>query len=139
MSVGTGIFLGAVVLAIVYLYKITRDRWKWPNLARRGMVALGLALVVVALGVVSVLIYEKIENMPRKQTGYADLLLGMTMDEVKYVKGIPTNVLGKPDPFGDRLMIPTNELKKWGTGGKLHTLGLRRRKSFLYSGQIRAN
>src|SRR5258707_14457337 len=95
MSLGFGIFLSALVFALLYLYQITRDRWNWSRVGRRSLVALGVVLAVAALGVVCIFVFEAIRNAPHQQTGYADLRLGMTMSEVKYVKGYPPNVVDK--------------------------------------------
>lgn len=51
MTLGTGIFLAALFLGIVYLYINTRDRWDWKKIAKRfflGIIALILVLVVGA-------------------------------------------------------------------------------------------
>ena len=106
MSIGSGIFLGALLFTIVYLYKITRDRWNWRKVARRSLIALVSALALVALGVISVVVYERIPDTPQKQTGYADLRLGMTMAEVKYAKGYPTGVLENPGKETGDLLKP---------------------------------
>jgi hypothetical protein len=97
MSLGTGIFLSTLVFALLYLYKITRDRWNWRRAAQRTLVALSVIIAVAALGAVGVFVFEKIGNVPHQQTGYDDLRLGMTMAEVKYVKGFPPNVVDKND------------------------------------------
>jgi hypothetical protein len=83
-------------------------------------VATASVLAVFALGLAGVLVYEKIGDKPRKQTAYADLRLGMTMAEVKYVKGYPTDVLENPGkengdipkpPTRYRIVLPTKALK----------------------------
>jgi hypothetical protein len=102
MSVGTGIFLSALVFAFLILCLFTRDRWHWRRAARWSLVTAGSFALLVALGVVGAFVYEKVRNMPRKQTAYAELVLGMTMPEVKYVKGYPPHVVKdapkEPDP-----------------------------------------
>jgi hypothetical protein len=102
MSLGTGIFLSALLFAFLYLYKITRNRWNWQRATRRALVALGAIVAVAALGTVGIFVFEQIGNVPHPQTGYADLRLGMTMTEVKYTKGYPPNVVDK------------NATDKWG-------------------------
>jgi hypothetical protein len=113
MSLGTGIFLSALLLWLLYLYKITRDRWNWQRAAWRTLIAFGVVIAVAALGAVGVFIFEEIGNVPHLQTGYADLRLGMTMAEVKYVKGFPLNVVDKNDinKWGDWSVINTKDLK----------------------------
>lgn len=45
MTIGTGIFLGSLVLGAVALFGITKDRWSWAKIAKRlgvGVLAIGL-------------------------------------------------------------------------------------------------
>ena len=42
--------------------------------------------------IAALLLYDNYEPPPTKQTGYADLELGMTQATVGYVKGSPTDV-----------------------------------------------
>lgn len=93
MELGTGIFLSALVIAVVMLYSATKDRWKWRRLVKRTLlVILGLLLVGSAAGV-STYYYQQIPSAVVQQTEYAGLRLGMTVDEVLYVKGEPTSVV----------------------------------------------
>lgn len=46
MTAGEGLFAGCIVLALVYLYAQTRDRWPWRRIASR------FALVLLAAGAV---------------------------------------------------------------------------------------
>src|SRR2546429_3184585 len=49
MTVGTGIFLASLVLGIILLFSITKDRWNWAKgFKRLGLVSLGLVAVTVA-------------------------------------------------------------------------------------------
>lgn len=32
MTLGTGLFLSALILSLVILYSVTRDRWNWRRL-----------------------------------------------------------------------------------------------------------
>jgi len=96
MSVGLAIFLATLMFALLYLYQITRDRWNWRRFLRRSSMAVTALLVLSSLGLVATLGYQKIAGRPEKQTGYADLRLGMTMAEVQYAKGYPPYVLEEP-------------------------------------------
>jgi hypothetical protein len=40
---------------------------------------------------------EKVQELPQKQTAYANLRLGMAMAEVINVKGFPQNVIQNPE------------------------------------------
>src|SRR5437762_2426291 len=122
MSVGTGIFLAAVILSAVYLYGITRDRWRWGKIIRRGVVGVGCAAVLVGVGVAAVTGYGWIAARPKPQTEYAEIRLGMSMADVKYARGYPSFVAEGPKPASEadkklgmkwekyQLLIPVEEL-----------------------------
>jgi putative copper export protein len=52
MSIGTGIFLGALSIAIVLLYAVTKDRWDWRKIARRfGFGSIALVVLLLFAGI----------------------------------------------------------------------------------------
>ncbi|MGD9769700.1 MAG: hypothetical protein AB7U62_18860, partial [Pseudolabrys sp.] len=90
MDLGTGIFLSSVVLAVVILYGITKDRWSWRRIVKRtALVLLCLVILGTVVGV-GISYWPQIPQKPERQTTYAGLRLGMTQDEVLYGKGYPT-------------------------------------------------
>jgi len=93
MSIGLGIFLSALIFAMVGLYLTTRDRWDWFHISRWVAIGCGLLVGLGAIGLAATWGYQKIANLPTRQTTYADLTLGMTMDEVRYVRGDPEFVV----------------------------------------------
>jgi hypothetical protein len=93
MDLGTGIFLSSIVLAVVILYGITKDRWHWRRIAKRAaFIFFGLIVIGTALGV-GAYYWQQLPQKIERQTAYAGLRLGMTQDEVMYVKGYPPFVL----------------------------------------------
>ena len=115
MSIGLGIFLSSLLFALILLYLITRDRWNWRRIARR--LGVGALIFGCLTGLVAGGIYVWNGFAPVvKQTEYAGLRLGTTMEEAKYVKGLPTHVydeFGREGiPKGLRRMIPIKELEK---------------------------
>lgn len=115
MAVGTGIFLGLAILAVVLLYGQTKDRWRWGRIAIWTAVAIATPVLIFAgwLG------YEAFQDhqrtRPQLTTEYADISLGDSMAEVRYAKGVPTDVM-EPDADnrlrGWLLNIPVAELPK---------------------------
>ena len=93
MTLGTGLFLSSLVLALVILYAVTKDRWSWRRIFNRiSFVVLGL--IALGLGAWGVTYY--LEQQPisiSRQTEYAGIRLGMKQDEVRYIKGNPLSVL----------------------------------------------
>jgi hypothetical protein len=50
MSVGTAIFLSSLMFAVVILYGITKDRWRWREFSRVvGQVFAGLVIGTVVI------------------------------------------------------------------------------------------
>ncbi|MBR1302171.1 hypothetical protein [Bradyrhizobium sp. AUGA SZCCT0042] len=118
MELGTAIFLSSIAVAIVLLYGFTKDRWPWRRIVLRSLAAV-LALVVVGTAVIIVAQYWD-QMFPVKldrQTQYDGLRLGMSKDEVKYIKGIPTTVItnDKDGPWKDFGVVQTSELPKGKT------------------------
>ena len=94
MSVGTGIFLGLLSLGLVYLYVQTREKWNWKKIAK-GFGFVCAALLILVVGTIGYfLVPDWWGNRPRPVSEYASLRFGMSMDEVLYIKGLPSHVLG---------------------------------------------
>lgn len=98
MSVGLGIFLAAIIVSLTLLY-INRRRdvalsvkgLKPPRLSTLKnvlLIILSIALAIVA----TVIVYFWISNMPRTQESYDGIKLGMAMNEVQYIKGMPSGL-----------------------------------------------
>jgi hypothetical protein len=124
MSIGTAIFLSSLVLATVILYGITKDRWRWRRIVARTALTLALfalATIVVLSAIAIGRYYYETSTKPLvpqteplvPQTEYAGLRLGMSPDEVMYIKGYPSNVVDetpKQNPFD--AFINTKDLKQ---------------------------
>src|SRR5215204_3815114 len=116
MELGTGIFLSALVIAVILLYGITKDRWGWRHFVKRAAVGcLGLVLLSVLVGTGAYL-YEEVPIPVGRQTEYAGIRLGMSQDEVLYIKGYPPAVLGEevsdPQLKDFYLVLETSKLEK---------------------------
>jgi hypothetical protein len=100
MSVGWAIFLSSFVLAVVVLYGITKDRWRWRRIVKRT--ALTLAAITALTGAVigGSYIWNQLPAPLASQAEYAGLRLGIGPDEVMYIKGYPPMVLGEVDGEG---------------------------------------
>jgi hypothetical protein len=94
MSLGLGIFLSTLVLAVVILYGLTKDRWGWRRILKRTALTL-LALAAIIGGVYFW------NQLPVPQTEYAGIRIGMTPDEVMYIKGFPPTVFGELSNDGE--------------------------------------
>jgi hypothetical protein len=112
MEIGTAIFLSSIVLALVGLYAVTKDRWAWrqtiKHIVRIVNYFVVLVVVLVVAAFVLILAYagyqhrkqltaakpaaeseeDYFSKYTKKYTKYAGLRLGMTNDEVMYVKGM---------------------------------------------------
>lgn len=102
MDVGTGIFLSAVFIGLVALFIGTKDRWKWKKII---LILLALPIITGLLAWGGIASYEWIkESFPptvKKQNGINQIMLGMTKDELLYVKGQPNTVLTELEENGE--------------------------------------
>jgi len=98
------------------LYGFTKDRWTWRKIVFRTLF-FGLILIAGSAAVVALAHYwdELFPTQLGRQLQYAGLKLGMSPQEVMYIKGYPPIVLEEDvDPaWKDFLsVIKTNELKQ---------------------------
>jgi hypothetical protein len=92
MTLGTGIFLAAIVMSLTALFIATKDRWNWKKIL---LWPLGIC---VASGV-AMWGYIEYENRAYKalaiekavQSSFWDIPLGATRDDVVFKKGKSTN------------------------------------------------
>jgi hypothetical protein len=63
MSIGTGIFLGALSISIVLLYGATKDRWHWRKIAKQS--GFGFAALLVFLLFAGISTYIAQSRWPR--------------------------------------------------------------------------
>jgi hypothetical protein len=109
MELGTAIFLSSIVLAVVILYVITKDRWRWRRIVKRAALAcLCIIVLGTALGVGAYFWGLQLPQEVEPQTAYAGLRLGMTQEEVMYVKGDPPIVFDE----GSMTKVDTKKLEK---------------------------
>jgi hypothetical protein len=100
MSLGSEIFLSSVVIAVVMLYGLTKDRWRWGPFVKRAIFTF-LAIVAIAGTIAGALyIWNQLPLALARQTEYAGLRLGISQDEVIYIKGVPQTVNGELETEG---------------------------------------
>jgi hypothetical protein len=116
MSVGLAVFLSSLLLSIVLLYGITKDRWAWRLFLKRTALVCLTLIFGLAASIAGIYVWNQLPTAVARQTEYARLRLGMNQDEVMYIKGYPPSVLGEEvgDPawkgfFG---VIETKNLEK---------------------------
>lgn len=101
MSVGSGVFWGLVVLSLVLLYRSTADRWRWRLLPKRLGIA---ALLVVGGGLVwagGSYAIDTWDARPKRLTKLLGVQLGMSPDDVLYLKGEPVRKEDEAWFYGD--------------------------------------
>jgi hypothetical protein len=124
-----GVVIAVVIAVGMLLWFAVRAMWRRSRIARAlawfALAALVVMVMAAAIGIdvryyYEVSTTELVSLFGRKplvqQTEYAGLRLGMSPDEVMYIKGYPPQVLGEPDKDGewkgDRPVIATNQLQK---------------------------
>jgi hypothetical protein len=73
MELGTGIFLSTVVLAVLILYAITKDRWRWRRIVVCIVLILPAILVLIGLIGGGLYFWERLPQKVERQTTYAGL------------------------------------------------------------------
>ena len=115
MSVGLeNISFSTLVMALLFLYAITRDRWNWE----RGVRLLFLGSVAIAslagIGIASVYVWTLGSNIwkrsfPIVQTEYWGLRLGMSMEGVKTCERDSRCYLSDPTPILRKLLFSKDD------------------------------
>lgn len=93
MSLGTGLFLSALVLSLVILYTVTRDRWNWRRIALWTTITPLTIIVVISAISYSVWWWG---DRPRPLDSFYGIALRASEQEVRFLKGEPTS----KDPNG---------------------------------------
>jgi hypothetical protein len=133
VDLGTGIFLSSVVLAVVLLYGITKDRWSWRRIVKRTALVLLCTIVLGTVIGVGIYQWQQLPQKPERQTSYAGLRLGMTQDEVTYVKGYPPFILIEDEDKGFVQSVDATKLEKgkhvndyqlWSYGANEHYINV---------------
>lgn len=92
MSLGTSIFLSAILLGIIALFIATKDRWNWKKIFLWPFAVLFTLAVVIGAGV---WVYSLISERPHVQTAFWEIPLEATKSDVKFLKGEPTKLDGE--------------------------------------------
>lgn len=92
MTLGTGVFLSSIVLGFIVLYVATKDRWNWKKIV---LWSLGALVLTITVGVVGEWGWDKYENRATPLKTFWDIELGMSINDVKFRKGAPTQTFIK--------------------------------------------
>ncbi len=87
MSLGTGIFLSALVLSLVIIYYVTRDRWNWRRIALWGI--LGPLVVLLFVSGIGYAVFRW-QDQPRPIESFFGVALRSSEQDVRFMKGEPT-------------------------------------------------
>lgn len=87
MSIGTAIFLSALMLAMVGLYAATKGRWNWQRLMKW---LIGVPAAMIVIGGLGVWGYITYENRPTPQNEFGSVKVGESMSDVRFKKGEPS-------------------------------------------------
>lgn len=110
MSIGFGILFASIVISITLLYLNRQKNIKLPsndieltNLSYyRKFLLLFLLVVFVTVGMY--FLYIWISSIPNKQDSYQGIKLGMTMNDVRYIKGQPDGLIKEKHFYVGRLV-----------------------------------
>ena len=88
MTIGSGLFLSALVLGLVILYVATKDRWKWRRLVKW---VVGIPVLLAVLGGVGIWGYTAYQDRPIAQDEFYGLKIGTPRADVRFAKGEPVS------------------------------------------------
>ena len=86
MTIGSGIFLSAILLSLTILFAVTKDRWKWKRL---GKWIVGIPVALIVLGGLGTWGFIEYTSRPAVQTAFLDVPLRATRSDVRFAKGVP--------------------------------------------------
>lgn len=86
VTLGTGIFLSAVILSVVALYALTRDRISWLKALRRTLLVL---IVLGSVGGGAYYAWDEYQSRPRQLEGLWGIRIGDSEADVVFRKGAP--------------------------------------------------
>lgn len=86
MSLGDSIFLSALVLGLVGLYAVTKDRWNWKAITNWFI---GLPIAAIVIGGLLIWAYNTYEKRPVQQAEFERIRLDATPQDIKFIKGEP--------------------------------------------------
>lgn len=92
MPLGTAIFLSALLLSIVILFALTKDRWNWHRLTKWAAL---VSITVILLMAGGAYLYSYWEDRPTPQNEFLGLQLLATTTDVKLSKGEPETISPK--------------------------------------------
>lgn len=92
MSLGTSIFLSAILLGTIALFIATKDRWNWKKIFLWPVAVIFALATVIGVGA---WIYSLISERPHPQMAFWEIPLEATKSDVKFLKGEPTRTDGE--------------------------------------------
>lgn len=102
ISIGAGIFYGLLALSFVILIVKTRDRWKWGRIFA-GIIGLPILAIGVIMG------FEYYQHMPKPTLEFAGLTLNMPVNDVRFLKGEPSEIVEKSSKNTRLLIYPIGD------------------------------
>jgi hypothetical protein len=89
MTLGTGVFLSSLFLGLIFLYIVTRDRWKWKKIVFRSTaLVVGLAII----GSAGFYAYTSYADRAQRAESLWAVSIGETESDVKFAKGEPSKI-----------------------------------------------
>lgn len=93
MTIGDGIFLSAVLLSVVGLFAVTKDRWNWRRIAKWGLLGPIAAFLLLNGGAY---LYGYLKDRPTPQNKFGEISLTATPADILFLLGEP-NLKDGPD------------------------------------------
>lgn len=86
MTLGTGIFLSTLIVSVLALYGMTKERWMWKKIVVRTVLTLILLIATISGGIHGLKLYQ---NRATPQTEISGIKLSNTKSDIRFIKGAP--------------------------------------------------
>lgn len=103
------IFLATVAISILILHYWRGEQWGSRNNSKKLVIWTSVVGALLIFTIVGLALFE---NLPKKQSEYHELALGMTKAQVVYIKGTPTNVSLGDIKDGGKTLIKTENIEQ---------------------------
>ena len=98
MTTGEGIFYGLLVLGLIGLYSVTKDRWNWKRLAKWTVVVVAVPIVGFGLWLAAL---SYLSERPQVEQALWGIKPGISVDELVFLKGKPSGDGGEHWLYGN--------------------------------------
>jgi hypothetical protein len=84
MTTGDGIFFGIAFISLIWLYSVSRDRWKWKRIFKWGLLLVVFPLVGIGLWKE---FSDYLSSRPQVEQDLWGIKIALSVDDLIFLKG----------------------------------------------------